>query len=240
MPYVPVQGTRLYYHETGPSHGRPLLLLHAALQTSESMEPLRSLLAPEGFRIVAPDQRGHGQTANPGRGLTIPRLTEDIITLMDHLGIARPIVAGYSMGGTVAVELARRGLASRLVVLASRIHPAPRGRRAFDPDDIRRRSPQWAQQLAQKHQEMPWEELAVEIGTMLENWPGFSCEELASIACPTLVVQGDKDEMVPVSQAEEFAAAVPGARFHLVPRAGHPELLYRQDALTVVQEFVCG
>lgn len=240
MPFVTVHGTRLYYEEHGDTSGRPMLLLHASLQTADSMEPLRELLAPLGFRLIVPDQRGHGRTGNPARTLSIPMLADDIRTLMAHLGVERPIVAGYSLGGIVGIELARRGLVSALVVLAARIHTAPRGRAAFNPENIRQRSPQWAQQLAEKHLEIPWEELAVELGELLETWPGFSRDELASISCPVLVAQGDRDQMVPVEQAEELAAALPGARLHVAPRAGHPELLYRQDAMKAVYEFLAA
>ncbi|MDB4893945.1 MAG: putative esterase [Firmicutes bacterium] len=239
MPYVQVAGTRLYYTETGPSTGRPLLLLHAALQTGESMAPLRALLEPLGLRVVMPDQRGHGRSANPGGGLTIAGLADDMVTLMAELGLERPLVVGYSLGGIVAIELARRGLVSGLVVMASRIHPAEAGSRAFDPEDIRKRSPVWAGQLQAKHEE-PWEALATEIGASLQRWPGFAADDLGAIGCPVLVVQGDKDQMVPVEQARELAAAVPGAKLQVVPRAGHPELLYRPDAMEAVKKFVAA
>jgi pimeloyl-ACP methyl ester carboxylesterase len=240
MPYVPVQGTRFYYTEAGPSTGRPVLLLHAALQTSASMEPLIRLMSPLGLRMAAPDQRGHGRSANPGRTLQVPQLADDMVALMGKLGLVKPILVGYSLGGIVAIELARRGLASALLVLASRIHPAERGPSAFDPAHIRERTPLWAKQLAVKHEEMSWDELSVELGQMLETWSGFSTLDLASIGCPTLVVQGDQDEMVPIEQARELAATIPGARFYEVPRAKHPELLYRQDAMREVEQFVAN
>lgn len=238
MPFLPVAGTRLYYTESGPTEGRPMLLLHAALQSAESMEPLRELLAPLGLRLIQVDQRGHGRTANPGRSLSIPQLADDIVALMEHLGLERPLCVGYSLGGIVAIELARRGLLSGLVVLASRIRPALRGRETFAPANIRARSPQWAEQLAEKHEEVAWEELATELGELLTTWPGFDPADLARIAIPVLVVQGDRDQMVSLKQAEDLVALVPGSRLHVVPRAGHPELLYRTDAMSRVYDFV--
>ncbi len=240
MPYVPVHGTRLFYQLQGSPGGRPLLLLHAALQTSDSMAPLVELLGPHGYRMVIPDQRGHGRSANPGRTLSIPMLADDQVALMEALRVQRPVVIGYSLGGIVGLELARRGLVSALVVLASRYRTATQARQKFDPADIRRRSPLWAKQLAEKHVEVFWEELAVELGAMLSSWPGFPPEELAAISCPALVVQGDRDEMVPIEQARELASIIPGARLHEVPRAKHPELLYRPDAMRVVHQFVTG
>ncbi|MFZ5826050.1 MAG: alpha/beta fold hydrolase [Bacillota bacterium] len=236
--YLPVAGTRLYYTESGPADGRPMLLLHAALQTAESMEPLRELLSPLGLRLIAVDLRGHGRTANPARSLSLPQLADDIEALMTYLGLERPWLVGYSLGGIVAIELARRGLAGGLVVLASRIRPASRARVTFDPANIQARSPLWAEQLAGKHVEQTWEELAVSLGELLTTWPGFDPAGLARIEIPVLVVQGDRDQMVSLGQAQNLVAAVPGARLQVVPRAGHPELLYRKDAMSAVYEFV--
>lgn len=241
MAFVPVGGTRIYYEETGSPGGRPLLLLHASLQTAESMAPVRRLLAHLALRVVTVDQRGHGRSANPGGGFTLKRLADDMEELTQRLALTRPIVIGYSLGGTVGIELARRGLASGLVVLASRaLPPGPGRREAFDPENIRQRSPQWARDLAQKHVETPWEDLANQIGELFEGWPGFGAEALASISCPVLVVQGDRDLMVPLADGEEIASRVSGARLVVAPRAGHPELLYRADAMKAVQEFVTG
>lgn len=238
MPYLTVQGSRFYYEETGPSDGRPLLLLHAALQTGEAMAPLITRMHKEGFRMIAPDMRGHGRTANPGRALSIGLLADDMAALMAELGLERPLLAGYSLGGIVGIELARRGLVSRLVVLAARIRPAPQARVTFDPARIRSRSPVWATWLDKVHGEQNWGELAGELGVLLQDWEGFAPEALAAITCPVLVVQGDRDELVPVSQARELAALVPGALLREVPRAQHPDLLYRPDAMRAVADFL--
>lgn len=238
MPYMPVDGTRIYYEEKGSPDGRPLLLLHASLQTAESMEPLVKLAEPLGYRIVVPDQRGHGRSANAAPGFTLARLADDMEALMRGLGLERPVVAGFSLGGTVGVELARRGRLSRLVVLAGRVRPGARGRERFAPEGIRQRSPRWAEQLAVSHVETPWELLAEQIGELFGAWPGFSADDLAGITCATLVVQGDRDDMVPPEQGEYLAEHVPGARLVVVPRAGHPELLYRADGMRAVADFL--
>lgn len=239
MPYLSVPDANLYYEERGSSNGRPLLLLHAALQTADSMEPLGRILE-EGFRIVVPDQRGHGRSSAPAGPLSLTRLADDAAGLLQHLNLQQPVVIGYSLGGMVAVELARRGLASGLAALAVRIRPVEGATEAFAPEAIARRSPIWAGQLQAKHRGLDWRQLAVELGRLLESWPGFGPDDLAQIRCPALVVQGDRDEMVPLEQARQLAASIPGAALQVVPRAGHSELLYRLDALSGIQEFVTG
>lgn len=238
-------GRTLWYAESGPADGRPVLLLHAALQTHESMAPLIEALSPLGLRLIAVDLPGHGRSVLPGRGgsalpgrLTISGMADAVADLIDRLGLGRPLVAGYSLGGMVGIELALRGRVSGLVVLASRIRPADGARAVFAPAAIRRRSPLWARQLDERHIATPWEALATALGEMLATWPGFDPARLASIPVPVLVVQGDRDQMVPLEQGQELARLAPHGRFHLVPRAGHPELLYRDDARAAVKEFV--
>jgi pimeloyl-ACP methyl ester carboxylesterase len=212
--------------------------MHAALQTSESMRPLIRLLAPEGFHILIPDQRGHGQSANPLSGLSIKRLADDMEEFLAHKGVERPLMAGYSLGGIVGLELARRGKLAGLIVLASRFRPAQRARETFAPEAIRERTPIWVRQLEQKHQEVAWSELAPQIGEAIASWSGLSPDDLAAITCPVLVVQGTHDEMVSIEQARELAAGISGARLHEVPHAKHPELLYRADAMEAVKVWV--
>lgn len=233
---TPAGGT-LWYAESGPADGRPMLLLHAALQTHESMAPLVEELAPLGLRLVAVDLPGHGRSTHSGP-LTIAGMADAVEALIDRLGLGRPLVAGYSLGGMVGIELALRGRASGLIVLASRIRPAGDGRAAFAPAAIRRRSPLWARQLEEKHTATPWERLATALGEELATWPGFDPAALAALSVPVLVVQGDRDQMVPLEQGQELARLAPQGRFHLVPRAGHPELLYRTDARAAVKEFL--
>ncbi|HLO03611.1 MAG TPA: alpha/beta hydrolase [Symbiobacteriaceae bacterium] len=238
MPFAPVTGTRLYYEEAGPAEGRPVLLLHAALQTSESMRPLVRLFQPLGFRCLIPDQRGHGESANPVSGLSIKRLADDMEEFLAYRGVARPLMAGYSLGGIVGLELARRGKLSGLILLASRFRPTERARETFAADSLRARMPMWVKQLEQKHNALPWFELAPQIGEAIATWSGMSAEDLTSITCPVLIVQGTKDEMVSIEQARELAAGIPGARLHEVPHAKHPELLYRADAMESVKTWV--
>lgn len=238
-------GGTLWYAEYGPADGRPVLLLHAALQTHESMAPLIEALSPLGLRLIAVDLPGHGRSVLPGQGgpahhdrLTIGGMADAVADLIDRLGLGRPPVAGYSLGGMVGIELALRGRVAGLVVLASRIRPAADARAVFAPAAIRRRSPLWARQLEEKHTAASWEALAAALGEELATWPGFDPAALSSLPVPLLVVQGDRDQMVPLEQGQELARLAPRGRFHLVPRAGHPELLYRSDALTAVKEFL--
>ncbi|WP_374712429.1 alpha/beta fold hydrolase [Symbiobacterium terraclitae] len=242
MPLIAApNGGTLLYAESGPAAARPVLLLHAALQTHESMAPLVEVLEPLGVRLVRPDLPGHGRSELPGGGLkalSIGGMADAVETLIDRLGLGAPLVVGYSLGGIVGIELGLRGRAAGLAVLASRIRPAAGARATFAPESIRQRSPLWARQLAEKHVATPWESLAAALGELLATWPGFDSAALAALPVPLLVVQGDRDQMVPLEQGQELARLAPGGSFRLVPRAGHPELLYRDETRVAVKDFI--
>jgi len=87
--------------------GPPLLLLHGFTGNGDTWAPLLPALAAQ-YRTVAPDLLGHGETdapTDPGR-YRMERCVEDLLGLLDALGIRRSHVLGYSMGGRVALHLA--------------------------------------------------------------------------------------------------------------------------------------
>ncbi|MFD2078053.1 alpha/beta fold hydrolase [Actinopolymorpha cephalotaxi] len=84
--------------------GRPLVLLHGAGGNLAHWTSFAPLLAPD-FRVVAPDLRGHGHSAN-GPWTWTDVLT-DVQAVVDHLGLANPVVVGHSLGGYVAARWGR-------------------------------------------------------------------------------------------------------------------------------------
>ncbi|MEF2552936.1 alpha/beta fold hydrolase [Aurantimonas sp. A2-1-M11] len=92
---------------TGPGGGVPLLLLHGAVQTRAVWAGQMAALAAR-HRVIVPDLRGHGATPLGHERLTIERMAQDCLVLLDRLGIDRVAVCGVSLGGMVALEMAAR------------------------------------------------------------------------------------------------------------------------------------
>src|SRR6202049_4716026 len=103
--YAKVNGLNLYYESHGA--GRPLILLHGGLMSNETFGPVLPQLA-ERHLVIAPDLQGHGRTADIDRPLDIRLMADDIAALIDHLGLDKPDLVGYSLGGGVALQTAVR------------------------------------------------------------------------------------------------------------------------------------
>src|SRR4051794_15635753 len=96
--------------DTGPPDGEPVVLLHGFPQTRHCWIRVIPLLTAEGYRVLAPDQRGYSPSARPHgrRAYRLERLTADVVALADSIGAARFHVIGHDWGGAVAWALAAR------------------------------------------------------------------------------------------------------------------------------------
>src|SRR5204863_7929303 len=99
-----------------------MILLHGGLGSGEMFGPVLPALA-EHHQVILPDLQGHGRTADIDRPIEVRLMADDIAALIDHLGLDRPDVVGYSLGGGVALQVAVRhpDKVGRLVVASAYI-----------------------------------------------------------------------------------------------------------------------
>lgn len=234
------------YLEAGK--GRALILLHGFPLNADQWLP-QLAAAPGGWRVIAPDMRGFrgaGSIDAPVRAdMTIDDCASDVLALMSHLEIDRAAVGGLSMGGYVALALMRQApeRVDRLVLANTRAGAdSPEGRAARDRmiDLVRREGPSAvAREMLPKllgettKREQPdlvgvvrglaeanaADGLAAAIHAM-KTRPD-STPMLGSIRCPTLVITSDEDTLILPSECEKMAAAIPGARLHVIAHSGH-------------------
>ena len=116
---LPVDGFRLAYERRGS--GDPVVLLHGWPGDHADWSKVAGLLG-DGADVVAPDLRGFGESdkhpQESARAYSVRAQAASVIGLIDELGLARPVVAGYDVGSRVAQEIARiaPGLVRALVV----------------------------------------------------------------------------------------------------------------------------
>ena len=102
--YIDLRGLPFHYRDWG-GEGRPVLLLHGLASTCHIWDLVAPLLAQD-FRVVALDQRGHGQSAQVDEGYDFATVSGDAAAFIKHLGWERPVIAGHSWGADVGLELA--------------------------------------------------------------------------------------------------------------------------------------
>ena len=102
---VPGDGVRLHARDWGGS-GQAVVLLHGLASNARIWDGVASRLAGAGLRVVALDQRGHGDSEQPSSGYDFATLGRDLSAALPALGIERPVLAGHSWGANVALQFA--------------------------------------------------------------------------------------------------------------------------------------
>jgi pimeloyl-ACP methyl ester carboxylesterase len=195
--YAPVNGLEMYYEVHGD--GPPLLLLHGAYMTVDTLGPILPALAD--FRqVIAPELQGHGHTADVDRPITYEQMADDVAALLAQLDVAGADVVGYSLGGAVALQLAIRhpGVVRRLVVASAsyRLDGMPAVALEMFPSitpEMFAGSPMEEAYL--RHAPNPGDfpvlvEKLKRLDTTDFAWPD---DDIRGIAAPTLVIVGDSD-----------------------------------------------
>ncbi len=102
--FITLRGLQFHYREFS-RRGAPLILLHGLASQSHIFDLVAPKLA-QHFRVIAFDQRGHGESEKPDEGFDFENVARDVVALLDALKIKRALIAGHSWGGNVALYLA--------------------------------------------------------------------------------------------------------------------------------------
>ncbi len=225
--------------------GEPLILIHGLADDHRAWR--RSL--PDlmlRHRVVMYDLRGHGETSLGQLDGSLRQLGADLVSVMDAIGLERADIAGFSLGGTIAMRAAidHADRVRRLVLVAtsSRVgrgaadwyrqrvdmvelgDPALRATLDADTADVYAQSPtELAEGLLIRRQ-----------STADPRGYGNACAamavlnaspldpELNRISAPTLIVASELDQHCPPKAAEIICARIKGSRLDIIPAAGHP------------------
>lgn len=105
---VGVKSQTTFYLEAGPVDGQAVLFIHGFGGTARNFTLNMGPLGAAGFRVIVPELWGMGRSAKPRGRYSLDRWVDQLVDLLDQLGIQQTAVVGHSMGGAVAVRLARR------------------------------------------------------------------------------------------------------------------------------------
>jgi pimeloyl-ACP methyl ester carboxylesterase len=216
--YAEVNGINLYFETLGS--GRPLILLHGGLGSGEMFGPVLPALA-DHHHVVLVDLQGHGRTADIDRPIDVRLMADDIAALIDHLGLDRPDLVGYSLGGGVAFHTAVRHPAKvgRLVMASANmrrdaIYPEmleQQGQVSAAAAEFLRDTPMYQlyQRVAPRPEDFP--RLLDKIGASMAVDFDFS-EDVRGLQVPTLIVAADADMAPPSHYVEVFKLLDGGLR----------------------------
>ncbi|MBV8124356.1 MAG: 3-oxoadipate enol-lactonase [Paucibacter sp.] len=236
MPFLDTAGARLHYRREGNA-AKPCLVLSNSLGTDLSMWDAQAEALAADYYVIRYDTRGHGESTIGAQPLDIARLGQDVIALLDHLGIARAAFCGLSLGGLTGQWLGvhapqrlthlvladtaacigstagwqERAQQVRLEGLAGVADATPA--RWFSPAFIERETATVTRMISRLREQDP---------------AGYAAccdvlahadlrQEVARIAVPTLVVVGEYDPVTTVADGAWLQQQIPYARLETVP-----------------------
>lgn len=254
-------GCRVKYWTAG--NGTPLVLLHA-FPLSHRMWQTQIEVLNKKARVIAPDLRGFGETSGFDGVPSIAQMADDVALLLDALGIAEPVVVGgLSMGGYVALALARHH-AVRLkgLILADTRAEADTEEGKANRDKMIAFAERYSatevidsmmgkmlcDRTRSEHAEViervralaaPQTSKGIADGLRALRDRPDSIPVLSKIRVPTLVIVGADDVLTPPAAAETMVAGIRGARLATIPDAGHLSNLEQPELFNqTVTEFL--
>jgi 3-oxoadipate enol-lactonase len=262
--FAEVNGTRLYYEDTGPgSTGQTIAFSHGLLWSTELFAPQIAALRAR-YRCIAWDHRGQGQSAADRRHcIGIELVTQDAIQLLEQLSPGPVHLAGLSMGGFVAMRIAARRpeLVRSLILMETSADPepdenAPRYRMLANVSRVIGLSPIAKRvlpimlgktTLADPGRRTEIARFTKIMTSRKDAWRATNgvidragcADELGRIRTRTLVVVGSEDVATVPAKAARLAAGIAGARLVEIPGAGHSSTVEQPEAVTrAIEQFL--
>ncbi|HWU90155.1 MAG TPA: alpha/beta hydrolase [Kofleriaceae bacterium] len=216
-------GARIYYATYGKPAAPPVILLHGGLGNGDHFGYQVPALA-EKFRVIAIDSRGQGRSTLAKGKLSYQAMAADVVAVMDALRLPKASIAGWSDGGAIALALGigfgdrvdklfvfgtnydRFGSKSRTTSSATFNAYAAKCRSDF-------------QRIAKSPKAYD-----AAVAALLPVWrdpTSFTKEQLRSIKAPTLVADGDHDEVIELAQVKEMATLIPNGRLAVLKDTSH-------------------
>ena len=251
-------GIRLSYVEAGDPNGEPLLLLHGFTDSSRSFSPMMPYLSR--YRLLIPDQRGHGASDAPECCYNSSQLAYDARLFLNALGVRRAAIAGHSLGSMVAISLAADNpeRVSRLILIGSTaLVPVQRGNWLYDNVDAMTGpldpDSQFAKDWHPANQPTRVDPafadaVNAELYAIPEHvWHGVMREisyvpvgrHAADVKVPVLVISGGRDPLFPSEHHQSLLKAFPNARSEIFPDLGHnPNWERPREVAAVMNDFL--
>lgn len=224
--YLVHDGARIFFRTYG--HGEPILLLHGGLANSEYWGNQVPALSRAGYRAILIDSRGHGRSSRDERPYTYELMASDVAAVMDALKIRRAAVVGWSDGAIIGLVMALKmpTRVTRVFAFAANMDPSGVNPTVTSNPTFARFGDEAGKAYARlsptPHQFVAFH---TAISRMWDTEPNYKAADLARIATPTAIVDGEHDEAVLRSHTEYLARTIPGAELMILPNVSHFAML---------------
>ncbi len=239
-------GTQINFEMYGNKSNNDVLLLVPGLLGSLSSQ-WRGFITPlaADFQVILMDLRGHGRSTNQDHTLLPNRMMQDIIGLLDSLNVRKVHIAGYDFGGYLGLMVALQDphLVSSLIMHATKFYwteeAAMKMREQLDPNNMAVKVPTYADQLVQEHGGRHWRILVRQatdlIGLLATE--GVTEGMASQTQCPVIVSLGDRDEIIPLPEAQRLSRVIPKGQLLVLPGVRHSFQTIRPIPLLPMMQF---
>jgi pimeloyl-ACP methyl ester carboxylesterase len=237
---APVNGISIFYATFGS--GQPVLLLHGGLANSNYWGHQVPALA-KNYRVIVMDSRGHGRSTRNAQPFSYTLMASDVVGLLDHLGIPKVAIVGWSDGAIIGLSLAMSHPDRLTQLFAFAANSDPSGVKDVD------KSPVFREFIARAEKEYDalsptpglYKSFVAEISHMWASQPLWTAANLGAIKVPTWISDGDHDEAIKRENTEFMAGAIPNAGLLIQPDVSHFAMLQAPQQFTDdVLRFLAG
>lgn len=252
--YAPVNGLEMYYEIYG--EGEPVVLLHGSFMTiGMNWEQIIPRLS-KNHKVIALEMQGHGRTADVNRPFSYPSLASDVAALLEHLEIENADVIGYSLGGTVAMQLAIQNpeLVDRLVLISTVykldgwLPQVKTALKSMKPEFFDNTPPKTAYDSLAPDPDH-WHTFVSKLLALDQKPFNLGEENVQHISAPALLIMGDNDGVDldhVASMYRMFGGGVfgdmeglPKSQLAIIPASTHVSLMMKTDKLlSIITPFL--
>ncbi len=217
---APVNGIKIWYATFGA--GEPVIPLHGGLANANYWGLQVRALAPH-YRVIVMDSRGHGRSSRDTRPFGYDLMADDVIGLMDYLGIPKAAIVGWSDGAIIGLDIAQRHpqRLTKLFAFAANSDPSGVADIAKSPvfnAFVARAGKEYAALSPTPNE---YNAFVTQITKMWQTQPNWTAADLGKIAVPVWIVDADHDEAIKRENTEFMAANIPEAGLLIEPDVSH-------------------
>lgn len=222
--YANVNGVRLYYAVYG--HGRPVLLLHGGLASSNYWgAQVREL--SKHYAVIVMDSRGHGRSTRNAQTYTYELMESDVIGLLDQLKVRKVSLIGWSDGGIIGLVMAMRHpeRLTRVFAFGANSDPSGVNPKLGDSVNFNRYIARTEVEYGQLSKTpRGFASFVDAIGKMWASEPHIT-DQLKNIRVPVTIADGQYDEAILRPHTVMMSKAIPGAKLVILPNVSHFAML---------------